>query len=52
MAASADEQRYTRLAEDRWRYQSGDYDFELRTDRQTGLVLSYGDDLWHAAATA
>ncbi|MBV8949361.1 MAG: putative glycolipid-binding domain-containing protein [Actinobacteria bacterium] len=47
-----DEQRYTRLAIDRWRYQSGDYDFELVTDPTTGLVLSYGDDLWRAAATA
>jgi uncharacterized protein len=46
----ANEQRYTRLADDRWRYQSGDYDFELRTDERTGLVLRYGDDLWYAAA--
>jgi uncharacterized protein len=45
------EQRYTRLADDRWRYQSGKYDFELRTDQRTGLVLRYGDDLWRAAAT-
>jgi len=44
------EQRYTRLANDRWRYQSGHYDFELRVDERTGLVLKYGDDLWHAAA--
>jgi uncharacterized protein len=44
------EQRYTRLAEDRWRYQSGDYDFELRADERTGLVLRFGDDLWYAAA--
>lgn len=46
----ASEQRYTRLGDDRWRYQSGDYDFELRTDVATGLVLAYGDDLWRAAA--
>jgi hypothetical protein len=45
-------QCYTRLASDRWRYRSGDYDFELVTDAATGLVLSYGDDLWRAAATA
>jgi hypothetical protein len=45
------EQRYTRLTDDRWRYQSDDYDFELRTDVGTGLVLAYGDDLWRAAAT-
>jgi hypothetical protein len=48
----ASEQRYTRLADDRWRYQSGDYDFELRTDEATGLVVRYGDDLWRAAAMA
>ena len=46
----ASEQRYTRMAKDRWRYQSGNYDFELRTDERTGLVLQYGDDLWQAAA--
>jgi hypothetical protein len=46
----ASEQRYTRMAKDRWRYQSGDYDFELCTDERTGLVLQYGDDLWRAAA--
>jgi uncharacterized protein len=45
-------QRYTRLADDRWQYRSGDYDFELVTDPATGLVRSYGDDLWRAAATA
>ena len=44
------EQRYTRLASDRWRYQSGDYDFELVTDAATGLVLVYGGDLWRASA--
>lgn len=48
----ASEQRYTRLGNERWRYRSGDYDFELRTDDATGLVLAYGDDLWRAAATA
>jgi hypothetical protein len=45
------EQRYTRLTDDRWRYQSDDYDFELTTDVASGLVLAYGDDLWRAAAT-
>lgn len=44
-------QHYTRIALDRWRYRSGDYDFELVTDPASGLVLSYGDDLWRAAAT-
>jgi uncharacterized protein len=42
-------QRYTRLAADRWRYESGPYDFELLVD-PSGVVLQYGDDLWHAAA--
>ena len=44
----ASAQRYTRLAEDRWRYESGRYDFELVTDPPSGLVLAYGDDLWRA----
>lgn len=48
----ASEQRYTRLTDDRWRYQSGEYDFELRTDAATGLVMAYGEDLWRAAAVA
>ncbi|MGA2827450.1 MAG: putative glycolipid-binding domain-containing protein [Streptosporangiaceae bacterium] len=48
----ASEQRYRRLAIDRWQYTSGDYDYQLVTDPATGLVLSYGDDLWRAAATA
>jgi hypothetical protein len=43
-------QRYTRLADDRWRYQSGQYDFALTTDVASGLVLAYGDDLWRAVA--
>lgn len=43
-------QRYTRLADDCWRYQSGQYDFALTTDVATGLVLAYGDDLWRAVA--
>ena len=46
----ANAQRYTRLAPDRWRYRSGEYDFELLTDAASGLVLAYGDDLWRAAA--
>jgi uncharacterized protein len=48
----ANEQQYTRLADDRWRYRSGDFDFELITDPGSGLVLEYGDDLWRASATA
>jgi uncharacterized protein len=43
-------QRYSRLADDCWRYQSGQYDFALTTDVATGLVLAYGDDLWRAVA--
>jgi hypothetical protein len=45
-------QTYTRLAGDRWRYQSGDYEFELLVEPATGLVLAYGDELWRAAALA
>jgi hypothetical protein len=44
------QQRYTRLADDCWRYQSGQYDFDLTTDVASGLVLQYGDDLWRAVA--
>jgi hypothetical protein len=47
----ANEQQYTRLASDRWRYRSGDYDFELVTDSASGIVLAYGEHLWRAAAT-
>jgi len=46
----ASQQQYTRIASDRWRYRSGDFDFELVTDAASGLVLAYGDDLWRAAA--
>jgi uncharacterized protein len=45
----ATQQHYTRVATDRWRYRSDDYDFELVTDTNSGLVLQYGDDLWRAA---
>jgi len=48
----ASEQRYRRLATDRWQYTSGEYDYQLVIDPDTGLVLSYGDDLWRAAVTA
>jgi uncharacterized protein len=44
------QQRYTRLADDCWRYRSGQYDFALTTDVASGLVLEYGDDLWRAVA--
>ena len=45
------EQTYERLAADRWRYRSGEYDFELVTDAASGLVMAYGEDLWKAVAT-
>jgi hypothetical protein len=48
----ASEQCYRRLAIDRWQYTSGEYDYQLVIDPDTGLVLAYGDDLWRAAATA
>jgi hypothetical protein len=44
------DQTYERLAPDRWRYRSGEYDFELVIDPSSGLVLAYGEDLWRAAA--
>jgi uncharacterized protein len=50
MDVIANEQHYTRVAADRWRYRSGDYDFELLVDASSGLVLQYGDDLWRAVA--
>jgi len=46
----ANAQTCTRLAADRWRYQSADYDFALVTDPRSGLVRAYGEDLWRAAA--
>jgi uncharacterized protein len=48
----ASEQRYRRLATGRWQYTSGQYDYQLTVDPDTGLVLAYGDDLWRAAAAA
>lgn len=43
-------QRYTRLAEDRYRYTQEDFEAELTVDEQ-GLVLEY-EGLWRAIATA
>lgn len=43
-------QRYTRLAEDRYRYRQDEFDAELTVDRQ-GLVLEY-EGLWRAVAVA
>ena len=41
-------QRYTRLAEDRYRYRQDEFEAELTVDRQ-GLVLEY-EGLWRAIA--
>jgi uncharacterized protein len=47
----ANEQRYERLASGRWRYLSGEYDFDLVVSPD-GLVLRYGEDLWRADGVA
>jgi len=44
------EQRYARLAKDRYRYSSGDFSAELVVDEQ-GLVVDY-EGLWRAIAHA
>ena len=44
-------QRYTRLDETTWRYESGGFQRDLTVDAH-GLVRAYGDDLWQAVATA
>jgi hypothetical protein len=43
-------QRYTRLAEDRYRYTQDDFEAELTVDKE-GLVLEY-EGLWRAVARA
>ena len=43
-------QRYTRLAEDRYRYRQDEFDAGLTVDRQ-GLVLEY-EGLWRAIVVA
>ena len=43
------DQTYTRLADDRWRYASGNFEAELEVDPVTGVVRRYGEDLWRAA---
>lgn len=43
-------QRYTRLDESTYRYQSGDFARDLTVDRY-GFVTAYGDDLWQAVAS-
>jgi hypothetical protein len=47
LVAKRNEQSYTRLAPDRWRYRSGEFSAELAVDA-AGYVLRYGDDLWTA----
>lgn len=49
MDIEANVQRYTRLGERRWRYESGPYDFVLDVD-ELGRVVKYGDELWRAVA--
>jgi hypothetical protein len=44
------QQRYARLAKDRYRYTQDDFEAELTVDEQ-GLVLEY-EGLWHAIANA
>jgi hypothetical protein len=43
-------QRYTRLAEDRYRYTQDEFEAELTVDQQ-GLVLDY-EGLWRAIAVS
>ncbi len=44
-------QRYTRLDETTWRYESGDFARDLTVNRRD-FVTAYGDDLWQAVATS
>lgn len=44
------DQRYTRVAEDRWRFESGGDAYDIEVDPATGIVRRYGDDLWRAVA--
>ena len=39
-------QTYTRIADDAWRYSSDSFAADLTVDAD-GLVVRYGDDLWH-----
>ena len=44
-------QRYTRLDESTWRYESGDFARDLAVNTH-GFVTAYGDDLWQAVASS
>ncbi len=44
-------QRYQRLTNTTWRYQSGPYNFVLETTAG-GIVTRYGDDLWVARSVS
>ncbi len=44
-------QTYRRIADNVWRYSSGEFAAELTVDAD-GLVTRYGDDLWRRAGTA
>lgn len=47
LVVEAADQRYSRLADDRWRFESGGT-FEIEADPVTGIVRAYGEDLWRA----
>ncbi len=47
---SRSSQRYTRLDQTTWRYESGDFARDL-TVNDVGFATAYGDDLWQAVAT-
>lgn len=51
VAIVSNRQRYERLADTTWRYQSGRYDFILDTTAN-GIVTRYGDDLWTARSVS
>jgi uncharacterized protein len=46
----AEDQTYTREAEDTWRYEGGPFEYLLTVDAETGIVTKYGDDLWESVA--
>lgn len=50
LVVEAADQRYGRVAEDRWRFGSEGFAAELVIDPITGVVRAYGDDLWRAVA--
>jgi len=50
LVVEAADQRYTRLADDRWRFESDGFQAEIEADPATGIVRAYGVDLWRAVA--